>query len=120
MFCGEVFLTYCRFLTRYGTIVFYLKSNIYQKNFTLYSKVILTKDTFLSIFKQQDVITKICEIKSNIPQGSIRGSFLYFLYTVDLLADTNISITTFADNAAVLAIYKDISIAFKYLRSKII
>jgi len=43
------FLTCRKLLIKYGIIIFYLKSNIiYQKNVTLYSKVILTKDIFSS------------------------------------------------------------------------
>jgi len=57
----------------------------------LYSKVIFAKDIF---FIKHDVIIKIREIQSGIPEESV----LDLLCTADLSADTNVSIATFADD----------------------
>jgi len=62
---------------------------------------------------------QISEILSGIRQRSVLGSFLYLSYITDLLADTNVSIITFADNMAELEIHKDLNAAFKYLQSNL-
>jgi len=64
--------------------------------------------------KKYDAIIEIHEFQSEVSQGS--DLFLYLLYIVDLLADTNVSITIFADNTTV-AIYIDI--AFKDFQSNL-
>jgi len=58
----------------------------------LYSKIILAKDilNYYYFIKQQDVITKICEIKSGIPQENILSPFLYLSYIEDLSVNINI------------------------------
>jgi len=65
-----------------------------------------------------DVITEIRKIQSGLPQG-VLSPLLYLLYTAGLSADANVSIATFADDMAVLAIDEDPSIAFKYLQDNL-
>jgi hypothetical protein len=55
-------------------------------------------------------------VKSNQEsQGNDPDPFLYLLYT----ADTNVSIATFPDDMAVLAIHKDANIISEYLQNNL-
>src|SRR5215472_9148452 len=47
---------------------------------------------------------RVKEIKAGVPQGSVLGSILYLLYTSDIPELGNSTVTTFADDTAILAV----------------
>jgi len=53
--------------------------------------------------KQNDAHSKLYEIKSGVPQGSVLGPLLYLIYTSDLPTSSNLTIATFADDTAIIA-----------------
>ena len=53
--------------------------------------------------KYVDAITTSFPIVAGIPQGSVLEPLLFSIYTADLPISTEITITTFADDTALLA-----------------
>ena len=51
-----------------------------------------------------------------MPQGSILGPILYVLYTCDLPQTANVTVATFADDTALLAIGENINDATNMLQ----
>ena len=70
---------------------------------TYYSilKSYLTKRQFM--VKYIDAIATTFPIEAGIHQGSVLGPLLFSIYTADLPISTEITITTFADDTALLA-----------------
>lgn len=54
--------------------------------------------------KQEEAYSEIREIKAGVPQGSVLGPVLYLLYTCDIPNLENVTIATFADDTAILAV----------------
>ena len=54
--------------------------------------------------KQGEAYSVLKEIKAGVPQGSVLGPVLYLLYTCDLPKLENSTVTTFADDTAILAV----------------
>lgn len=70
--------------------------------------------------KFNNVVPKLYPIKSGIPQGSVLGPVLYLLFTADLPITHNITIGTYADDTALMAIHKNPQIASQQLQESII
>jgi hypothetical protein len=67
--------------------------------------------------KQEDEYSQFKDIKAGVPQGSILGPVLYLLYTHDIPKGNNITMATFADDTAILAVGREISSSTKRLQS---
>lgn len=52
--------------------------------------------------KQKNFTTEEFEIKAGVPQGSVLGPTLYLLYTADIPTDQRLTMSTFADDTAIL------------------
>lgn len=50
-----------------------------------------------------DATTAAFPSEAGVPQGSVLGPILYFIYTTDLLTSANVNRLTFVDDTAVLA-----------------
>lgn len=69
--------------------------------------------------KFHNKVSKLYPIESEIPQDSVLGPVLYFLYTANLLTTRNITSGTYANDTALLAIHKNPHIAFQHLQESI-
>ncbi|KAF7269873.1 hypothetical protein GWI33_017113 [Rhynchophorus ferrugineus] len=54
--------------------------------------------------KQEKAYFTIKEAKAGVPQGNVLGRILYLLYTCDIPQMENITIATFADDTAIIAV----------------
>lgn len=54
--------------------------------------------------KQEDDYSELREVRAGVPQGSVLGPILYLLFTCDLPQPENVSVATFADDTAIMAI----------------
>jgi hypothetical protein len=61
--------------------------------------------------KVEDSYTDLLPVNAGVPQGSVFGPLLYLLYTADLPTSPDFTISTFADDTAVLATDPDPAIA---------
>lgn len=60
-----------------------------------------------SLVQSQDNESKLHSINASAPQESILGSILYPLYTTDIPTTPTATLSTFADDIAILAMHKD-------------
>jgi retron-type reverse transcriptase len=67
--------------------------------------------------KQEDEYSHFKDIKAGVPQGSVLGPVLYLLYTHDIPKGNNITMATFADDTAILAVGREISSSTRRLQS---
>lgn len=67
--------------------------------------------------KFDDAISKLQNIQSGVPQGSVLGPVLYLMYTADLPITPSLTIATFADDTALLASHNEPEQASKNLQS---
>lgn len=58
-----------------------------------------------------------CCIRSGVPQGSVLGPILYLLYTSDIPTASTTTLSTFADDTAVIATHEDPEIAVSRLQA---
>ena len=54
--------------------------------------------------KQEDDYSELREVRAGVPQGSVLGPILYLLFTCDLPQPENVTVATFADDTAIMAI----------------
>lgn len=66
--------------------------------------------------KQDEEYSTLREIKAGVPQGSILGPILYLLYTSDLPEIENVTVATFADDTAILAVGPSVKESTKKLQ----
>lgn len=69
--------------------------------------------------KFRSEISKIHEIKSGVPQGSIIGPLLYLLFTYDLPISNHTTLATFADDTALLSSHQNPATASSLLQSSL-
>lgn len=61
--------------------------------------------------KQEDEYSELKEVNAGVPQGSVLGPVLYLLYTSDLPEMDDVTVATFADDTALLAVGQNIDIS---------
>ena len=66
--------------------------------------------------KHEDAFSSLREIQAGVPQGSVLGPVLYLLYTCDIPNLEGVTIATFADDTALLAVDDSETIACNKLQ----
>ena len=69
--------------------------------------------------KYEDEYSKLNKIEAGVPQGSVLGPILYLLYTRDIPENNEVTIATFADDTAIMAVGNDIQETAKRLQTAI-
>lgn len=54
--------------------------------------------------RQEGQYSELKQIKAGVPQGSVIGLLLYLLYTYDIPQPSGMTVATFADETAILAV----------------
>lgn len=66
--------------------------------------------------KQEDEYSELKEVRAGVPQGSVLGPILYLLFTSDFPQLENVTVATFADDTALLAVGSNIDEATNKLQ----
>jgi hypothetical protein len=69
--------------------------------------------------KHDDSYSELKLIKAGVPQGSVRGPVLYLLYINDVPTTSKSTMTTFADDTAVIAIGETVESSTRKLQSAV-
>jgi hypothetical protein len=83
-----------------------LKSYLHNRHFQVKVKDSYTDD--------------LLPVNAGVPQGSVLGPLLYLLYTADLPTSPDSTISTFADDTAILATDPDPAIAAQKLQASLL
>lgn len=67
--------------------------------------------------KQEDEYSDLKEIKAGVPQGSVLGPILYVLFTNDIPETKEVTVATFADDTALLAVENDQEASIRKLQT---
>jgi len=114
-YCSAVFLDVTQAFDRvwleglFWKLQEYLPSNLFVliKNY-------LTMRRF--VVKQNSYLSNEYPIKAGVPQGSVLGPLLYLLYTADMPTNNNTTISTFADDTAILSSNPDPDVATMFVQ----
>lgn len=93
-----------------------IKRNLSPDLYAVIKSYLLHK-TFL--VKHGEAVTRIKEIHSGVPQGSVLGPVLYLLYTADLPTSLRVTTATYADDTAILATHKNPILASQRLQESL-
>lgn len=101
--CSAIFLDVAQAFDKvwHEGLVVKLKK-ILPKQFVELLKSYITERLFR--VKQEDEYSQLMEINAGVPQGSVLGPVLYLLYTSDLPKFHGLTVATFADDTALLAV----------------
>jgi hypothetical protein len=66
--------------------------------------------------KQGEEYSELKLIKAGVPQGSVLGPVLYFVYTSDIPQHAGITVANFADDTAIMAVGADVGEATEKLQ----
>ncbi|CAH2095610.1 unnamed protein product [Euphydryas editha] len=75
------------------------------------------KDRYFQV-KQQDARSNFYTSTAGVPQGSVLGPVLYNIFTCDLPLSPDVTVATFADDAAFLSCNKDPNLASFHLQKQ--
>lgn len=76
------------------------------------------KDRFFQV-KQQDARSSFYSCAAGVPQGSVLGPVLYNIFTCDMPMSPDVTVATFADDAAFLSCSKDPALASYMLQKQL-
>lgn len=96
-------------------LLFKIKKNL-PLNYHILKSYLKDRHYFV---KQGESISKLHEIHSGVPQGSVLGSILYLLYTADLPTNPQRTFVTYADDTAILAAHENPTVAFGLLQDSL-
>lgn len=103
-YCSAVFLDVSQAFDKvwHVRLLQKIKQNFLHNCFILL-KSYLDEQYFL--VKHDNATTKLNLIQTGIPQSSVFGSILYLIYTADIPIQNDVTMGTFTDDVAVLAVH---------------
>ena len=101
-YCSAVFLDVSQAFDKvwHRGLLYKLKSNLPYQFYNVLKSYIENRYFFVKYKEEQ---TKLLQIKSGVPQGSVLGPMLYLLYTADLPTTDFTTTATFADDTAIMS-----------------
>jgi len=94
---------------------------LYKLKYTLPGPYYLLLQSYLTDCYFQVRYKGMCsdcyEVRSGVPEGSVLGPLLYFLFTADLPTTDYNNIATFADDTGLLTVHRDPAVASQRLQS---
>lgn len=117
-YCSAVFLDIQQAFDRvwHLGILFKLKK-VLPAPYYLFFKSYLEERFFY--VKVNDEVSDICPIKAGIPQGSVLGPVLYTIFTYDMPIREDVTVATYADDTALIAVNEAPDIASEMIQNQL-
>lgn len=117
-YCAAAFLDISQAFDKvwHEGLLYKIKKNLPLNYYYILKSYLQNRHFFV---KQGERTTKLHEIYSGVPQGSVLGPILYLLYTADLPTNSQRTFATFADDTAIMAAHENPVMASRLLQGSL-